>query len=628
MKINQKESACIVLSQEATDRERFAAEELRDYVEKIVGVRLIIGNDCGAAAQRFILGGPARNMAARSLMTEAEFAAVVTGDEGFLIRSFGTDTILLAGREGSAERGTIYAVYEFLERYLGCSLSAFSHPELDAGEYIPVQQEICLEAVDYVKAKADCALRGAVVQFSDAAGDVERGLNMPFFRWLIKNRYNYVYFWTKSYESLREMGIISQMTRMGLELMVGHHDALDLFLPVDGNQYFPEKYYETHPEYFRLDEDGTRFKPVDHWGQMILCSRNTQMLETISRNILQWCEQNPGVKLVSPALHDGKAPQCCCELCRPYTKMENYTYFGTEIAKRVGKVRPDVKIVQGAYVDLWEPPAHMEACENMLVLEATWHGVLRNAGKKDGTSLIGTDFEENLLRWRDTGTGVFFYDYYMAVYQARQRWTPMADEVQAIGQSFVKNGVMGSFTQIECFNHWNNIFNFFTFGRTLFDVSQSMEDGLARFTRIFGKAADTVAKIITMAEDALEGQETIMFAGLYMIRHIDRDAVYALFERALDEADTVTTRNNVRLMRMAFRYTDLEVQQKDAEYEPGGKLFHAVREFPGIDQELLYMNEFDSFWKNDPGYGIAIPVTGEKVEGGFMPEADRWYCFE
>ena len=177
MRINQTEFAVIVLPREATARERFAAEELQSYIQKIVGILLPIVEDSDADVQRFIIGGPARNMAARSVMTEAEFGAAVTGDEGFLIRSFGTDTILLAGREGSAERGTIYAVYEFLERYLDCSLSAFSHPELDAGEYVPTRQEICLDAVDYVKAKADCALRGAVVQFSDAAGNVERGLN-------------------------------------------------------------------------------------------------------------------------------------------------------------------------------------------------------------------------------------------------------------------------------------------------------------------------------------------------------------------------------------------------------------------------------------------------------------------
>ncbi len=116
MVINSRKSAVIVISSEATPRERFAARELCDYLEKIVGVRLAIVDGGSAVDQQIILGGPARNMAARAVMSVEEFNAVVTGDEGFLIRSFGEDKLLLAGSEGSAERGTVYAVYEFLER--------------------------------------------------------------------------------------------------------------------------------------------------------------------------------------------------------------------------------------------------------------------------------------------------------------------------------------------------------------------------------------------------------------------------------------------------------------------------------------------------------------------------------
>lgn len=630
MRINSSRSAVIVISTEATATEQFAAEQLRKYIGKIAGVSLSVVDDGHQyAMQQFILGGPARNLAARTLISTEQFDEAVTGQEGFLLKSFGDDKILIAGREGSSERGTVYAVYELLERYLGCSLSAYSHPDLPAGEWVPRMKQIVLEDVDYVKPQADCPMRGACVQFSDSAGNVERGLNIPFFEWLVKNRYNYVYFWTKSYEKLKEMGIVQEITRMGLELMVGHHDALDLFLPPDGNRYFSEKYYETHPDFFRLDEDGTRFKPVNHWGQMILCNRNEEMIDEISENILKWCAINPGVKLVNPAPHDGRAPQCTCEKCKPYTKMENYTFFSNEIAKRVKKVRPDVKIVQIAYVDLWEPPASIELCDNILVMEATWHnGVLRTAGKKDGTSLIGTDFEENLLSWKDAGAGTFFYDYYMGVYQARQRWIPMADEIQPICKRFVKNGVLGSFTQIECFNLWNNIFNFYTFGRTLYDTDLFMEDHLEHFTRIFGGGAEHIKTVVRMAEDCMEGQETIMLGGLYMVEHIDKEKVYACFEKALEEAGSSLARNNVRLIRMAFRYTDLETQQKNARVVQEAGEYQTVRPFPDIDQELLYMTEFDSYWKNDPGYGIAIPATGEKLDTGFVPERDRWYCFE
>lgn len=625
MKISVKESAIIVISSDATPREHFAAEELRKYIEKIVGMKLSIVDDShNFSRQRFIIGGPARNMAASALINEADFNKRVPGPEGFMLQSFGEDKILLAGNEGNCERGTVYAVYEFLERYLGCSLCAYSHPDVAAGEWVERMEAIELGEVSYTKAWADRPFRGACVQYGDAVGCSDRELNLVFFEWLIKNRYNYIYTWTKAYENLKDTGMVEEANRRGLEFMVGHHDALDLFLPAEGNKYFPEKYYETHPEYYRLQEDGTRFKMIDHWGQVVLCCRNQGMIKQMSENIINWLSKNPGVKMIQLAPHDGRAPQCVCEDCKPYSKSENYTYFMNEVAKRVGAVYPDVKMVQLIYVDLWECPKDMELCPSIMVLEATWHdGVLRTAGKSDGTSLIGTDFEENLLKWQETGAETLFYDYYMGVYQGRQRYIPMADEIQPIWKRFVEKGISGATTQIECFNMWNHIFNFYTFGRTGYDTELSIGDNLQRFTKIFGNGAKWVEKVIRMAEECLEGQERIMFAGLYMIQHIDKDTAYKYFDRALDEAQTPLARNNVRLMRMVFRYTDLETQEENA----SDRAYQAVRSYPNINPELLYMTNFDSFW-HEPGYGIDIPCTGEPGEQQFDPKADRWYCFE
>ena len=245
--------ASIVVSSQATARETFAAEELSKYIERILGICLPIVDDGHAfTKQQFVIGCPARNRVAASLMDTCEFQNLVPGSEGFLIKSFGEDKILIAGSEDSSERGTVYATYEFLERFLGCSLSAYSHPDIAAGEWIPQMDEINLDSLNYVKENADCPIRGAVVQYSDAAGDVERALNITFYEWLLKNRYNYVYFWMRTYGQLQALGVINEITNRGLSMMVGHHDAQDMFLPADGNEMFPEKYFETHPDFFRL----------------------------------------------------------------------------------------------------------------------------------------------------------------------------------------------------------------------------------------------------------------------------------------------------------------------------------------------------------------------------------------
>ena len=162
MKILKNAPIAIVLPKDATTREQFAAEELNKYLKRILNVKV----DAFNATVRFIIGGPARNEAARDLICTEEFDQLLTGDEGMLIRIH-DNTVLIAGSEGyeDRERGTVYGVYEFLERYVGCSLAIISEPSSNVGEYVPELDELILENTQYVKAEADrpyrcCSGRG------------------------------------------------------------------------------------------------------------------------------------------------------------------------------------------------------------------------------------------------------------------------------------------------------------------------------------------------------------------------------------------------------------------------------------------------------------------------------------
>lgn len=135
-----------------------------------------------------------------------------------------------------------------------------------------------------------------------------------------------------------------------------------------------------------------------------------------------------------------------------------------------------------------------------------------------------------------------------------------------------------------------------------------MEDHLACFSRIFGKGAHAVQTVIRLCEQCLDGQVKINEAGMYLMQHVDKKRIYALYDEAFDAAETALFRNNIRLMRMTFRYSDLETQQEGAE-----KLspYQVLKEYPNVSSELLYMTSFDSFKYNDPGFGIMIPVKAE-----------------
>ena len=218
-----------------------------------------------------------------------------------------------------------------------------------------------------------------------------------------------------------------------------------------------------------------------------------------------------------------------------------------------------------------------------------------------------------------------YYDYLMGTHSCRQRYIPAADEQQSNWKRCMEVGISGSGTQIEYFNFWNHIFNFYCFARTGYDTALSMENHLEVFTRIFGEGAPYIAQIIRMAEACLDGQVKIHTAGLYLMEHIDKTAVYEAFDKALALAKTPAARNNIRMMRMGFRYSDVEcfytIIGKDDFFR-----YVPYEECEDPEGELYFMSHyFDSSRWNDPGFGIMLPLDCKK-QAEFIP--DDWYNFE
>ena len=626
MQLTKNSAPFIVIPQCATLREEFAAQELQKYLRLILGCEAKICTDTNACeGDAFLIGGPERNAQTARYMSEPEFRATVPGPEGMLLRALDGQTVLIAGSSwhvGECERGTLYGVYEFLERYCGCVLAAYSHPDANAGEIVPALSTLVLDKVEYCKPCADRPYRTAIVQYEDCAGNPARDLNLPFFDWLVKNRYNRFLTWTSIYEYFKKTDMLKEFDRRGIRFTVGHHESSRLFLPAHGNEYFPEHYFETHPEYFKLQEDGTRFHNTDHWGQWIYCTRNEEMIRTVADNVIAWIADNPAVDVLALWPNDGIFPQCTCPDCAAYSKVENYCYFINSVAKLVNRVHPHLRFDMLIYVDLWECPKDLKLEPSILVDEATWHDTgLRATGKPDGTALNGTHFEENLLKWKKTGAEVVYYDYYMGIYGVRQRWLPMADEVQAIWKNFITKGITGAGTQIETFNLWNHLLNFYTFGRTAYDTSLTVQDTATAVASLCGKAAPVVRDILLEGERLVDGQLPLHKCATMLMESIDKQAIYDAYERAFTLADSPRARNNLRLLRMVFRYSDLEASEeasKDKKYE------RIKTNYVDASGEMAYMTRFDSFYKNNPGHGIAFPLDGE--EKGFVP--DKWYIFE
>ncbi|MBM4082804.1 MAG: hypothetical protein FJ278_24065, partial [Planctomycetes bacterium] len=105
-----KATAAVVLSAKATLPEQTAARELADYLSKVTGGQFAIQDESSATRADFTLYiGPTQFAQAQGL------DAAKLGPEEWLMRTVGKDLILIGGRP----RGTLYAVYRFLEDVVG-----------------------------------------------------------------------------------------------------------------------------------------------------------------------------------------------------------------------------------------------------------------------------------------------------------------------------------------------------------------------------------------------------------------------------------------------------------------------------------------------------------------------------
>lgn len=619
----------LILPSNAAKCEVFAAEEFAKYLKLSMGISVQIKKDTEetcAEALCFLIGSPKQNKYADSLISAKDFQEQVTGPEGMCICTKGNSVLLAGSEDGDGyNRGALYAVYEFLERYVGCCFGAYSKPGVSAGEIVPYHKQLELKDTTYIKKQSDLQYRTAIVQFNNWAGNADHTLTSVFIDWLAKNRYNRILTWVSVYETMKRLGYLSECEKRGIRFSVGHHESIKTWLPPYGNAYFPTAYAKEHPEFYRLCEDGSRFLPKDendYNGQLLLCCRNSQLLDEIGMNLNRWIDQNPLVDIIPFWPNDGESPQCCCDECAKHSKMENYLYFENEIAKRVTAVHPNVKIDVLVYLDLWKCPENIVLSDGVLIDQSTWAKFgLRTCGKPDGSCLIGTEYENNLLSYRDKCKNLVFYEYYMGHYGNRQKLMPSADELQSLYQHYMEVGIGGSGTQIECFNIWNNLLNFYAFARTAYDASISLTDSIHAITRLFGKAAEEMAEILHLYEQTMDGQVSIFESGLYFTKQIDSDLIYSLYEKALEKADDVISRNNIRLMRMVFRYVMLSSEDKTEDTQ------EFVVRYIDPTGELSYMSTvFDSCWQTKGGYAIAIPTDNKLVD---VPERDdQWYRFE
>ena len=317
----------IILADDAIPAERTAAEELARYLERSTSARfeIVTESEDGGEAEPAIWVGPTR--IAREHGVEAERL----GPEAWRILVRGEQLVLAGGRP----RGTLYAVYRFLEDRVGVRW------------WTPFEEEVPLRALLTVE--------------GDSAGEPAfgyrdfHGIEGPSL-FHARNRANGHYSFLTEEHGGREA--------YGPPFMV---HTFDLYLP-------PDAYFETHPELF-AERDGRR---VGENSQ--LCLTSDKLLDVVEEKLDGYIAQGraeaeargerpPRLYDFSP--NDWDRP-CQCEPCSVVDAREgaasgSLVHFMNRLAARIADDHPELLLDTLAYHHTLQPPAESSLADNVVV---------------------------------------------------------------------------------------------------------------------------------------------------------------------------------------------------------------------------------------------------------------------
>ncbi|MFH0797214.1 MAG: DUF4838 domain-containing protein [Candidatus Omnitrophota bacterium] len=354
----------IVLSNQASKSEKTAAEELAGYLQEITGATFqIITEDKEVPGPRIIVGpGTLGN----SILGKEAVGQMA--EEEFIIRTAGSDLLLVGGRP----RGTLYAVYSFLENDLG-----YRWLNWYGNEVIPKKETLRVNRIDR---KEKPAFRSRDVYFRNYT-DMEQ-----MKRFLICNRIQGPNLrWLHGDEYISRYGGIYYR-----EIAPGCHTLFYYIPPGEAPTrcsfaYFQSRdqnnYFKTNPEYFSLI-DGRRV-PCQQ-----LCFSNPGLRRTLTAEVEKYIKfvegegdlsisAVGGKNLLSISAMDSPGDLCQCPECQELVKREGtpgaplFDYL-VELANYIRDKYPGVFITTLAYRrgQTEKPPLHLKMPENVVIVFA------------------------------------------------------------------------------------------------------------------------------------------------------------------------------------------------------------------------------------------------------------------
>ena len=359
----------IVHPETPTAVQQTAAEELASFLNQVTGADFPILSESqieekAKDKQKLLVIGPGKQSKQLLASVGAEPEETL-GQDGIILHTAGQSIVF----SGHPDRGMLYAVYTFLEDYVGCRWWTRTEST------IPNIQRL--------------------------------DITPPALR------YQPTFFWRDtSYLDVRqgeEGGIFCARRKINgppippqfggyVTICLGSH-TFCLILP-------PKDFFDEHPDWYAL-VDGRRLKDN---GQ--LCLTNPEMKQEFIRSVLRILDENPESKIISISQNDCGG-WCQCPECQRLVD-ENGSQSGplitfvNDVAEAVEKEHPDVVVETLAYLSTRFAPAKARPRDNVLIRLCAIGNSFLTPVEEGGSN---QSLVEQIEKWSAIAKRLFVWDY-------------------------------------------------------------------------------------------------------------------------------------------------------------------------------------------------------------------------
>jgi len=376
----------IIIPSYPTPDEQKAGDVLQDHLLQISDAALpVISDNRNGEGSPFeiILG---QNERLDKLGIEINFNEL--GNDGFVIR---TDSLRLIIAGGS-KKGTLYGVYTFLEKYLGCRMYAPGVKIVPRSEKIIISEifDKQIPAINYRTIHYRCT-------------------------------------WDQEFADWHKLSHDAK----------GERTAWGLWVHTFNHLVPPEIYFEEHPEYYAL-RNGKRI-PTQ------LCLTNPEVLKITVRNLRKEMARNPGALYWSVSQNDNRN-YCMCEHCQALDNKEG-SPSGSVISfvNQVAEQFPDKVISTLAYEYSRKAPINIRPRENVNIMLCSIE-MRRDRPFAEANDATSMSFVRDVEAWSKIAQDIIVWDY---VIQFSNLISPFPNlhVLKPNIEFFVENGVTAMFEQ-------------------------------------------------------------------------------------------------------------------------------------------------------------------------------------